>query len=640
MDIFARIKKADFIRLIIGVILFVAGIVWEHAYHNAFYPVPFIAGYIILGFPVIKTALINIKNGQLLDENFLMGIATIGALSLREFSEAVGVMLFYLIGEMFEEFAVNKSRGAITEIMKIRPDYANIKGDDEQLIKVDPFDVHVGDEIVVLPGEKVPLDGEIIKGSSTFDTSAITGEPLPASLKPGDTAVSGYINSESPVYLRVINEAEESTVNKILELVSEATDKKSHSERFITKFAQIYTPAVVIGAAILVLLPTILFGIGEFHKWLYRAMVFLVISCPCALVISVPLSYFGGIGSASKRGVLIKGSNYLDNLSNIDSVVFDKTGTLTEGKFSISKIFPSNKVDAAYNVLSDSMQDVTPKNNEEKLMHIANLAESFSSHPLAVSIKNFIDTPAKTKIDGQIIHGKGCKALLDGHTILAGNKKLMDDAFVEDAANNAEGTVIHVAVDNIYAGYISFEDAIKSSAYDTIKELSSKGINTYMLTGDNEDSAKKVASTLKLTGFTASLLPDEKVDALESIMSKSPEGKYVAFIGDGINDAPSLARADIGISMGGAGTDAAIEASDIAIMDDNPSKILTSVKIAKKTKRIATENIIFALGVKGLVLILGALGMATMWAAVFADVGVAVIAITNSLRALGSIKEK
>ena len=640
MDIFARIKKADFIRLIIGVILFVAGIVWEHAYHNAFYPVPFIAGYIILGFPVIKTALINIKNGQLLDENFLMGIATIGALSLREFSEAVGVMLFYLIGEMFEEFAVNKSRGAITEIMKIRPDYANIKGENDELIKVDPFEVNVGDEIVVLPGEKVPLDGEIISGSSAFDTSAITGEPLPKSLKLGDTAVSGYINTESPIHLRVINEAQESTVNKILELVSEATDKKSHSERFITKFAQVYTPAVVIAAAILVLLPTVLFGSGEFHKWLYRAMVFLVISCPCALVISVPLSYFGGIGSASKRGILIKGSNYLDNLSNIGAVVFDKTGTLTEGKFSISNILPNTNIDSAYDSLSNYMENINPKDNAEKLMHIANLAESFSSHPLAVSIKNSVNTPVNSEITGQIIHGKGCKAVIDGHTILAGNKKLMDDDSIKEVPDNADGTVIHVAVDNMYVGYIAFEDAIKSSSYDTIEKLSDKNINTFMLTGDNNAGAKRVADTLKLTGFTASLLPDEKVHALESIMNNTPKGKYVAFIGDGINDAPSLARADIGISMGGAGTDAAIEASDIAIMDDNPSKILTSVKIAKKTKRIATENIIFALGVKGLVLILGALGMATMWAAVFADVGVAVIAITNSLRALGSIKEK
>ena len=640
MNIFARIKKADFIRLIIGVILFVAGIVWEHAYHNAFYPAPFIAGYIILGFPVIKTALINIKNGQLLDENFLMGIATIGALSLREFSEAVGVMLFYLIGEMFEEFAVNKSRGAITEIMKIRPDYANIKDENDELIKVDPFEVNVGDEIVVLPGEKVPLDGEIISGSTTFDTSAITGEPLPKSLKLGDTAVSGYINTESPIHLRVINEAQESTVNKILELVSEATDKKSHSERFITKFAQVYTPAVVIAAAILVLLPTVLFGIGEFHKWLYRAMVFLVISCPCALVISVPLSYFGGIGSASKRGILIKGSNYLDNLSSIGAVVFDKTGTLTEGKFSISKVLPNANINSAYDSLSNYMENINPKDDAEKLMHIANLAESFSSHPLAVSIRNSVNTPVNSEITGQIIHGKGCKAVIDGHTILAGNKKLMDDDSIKEVPDNADSTVIHVAVDNMYVGYIAFEDAIKSSSYDTIEKLSDKNINTFMLTGDNNAGAKRVADTLKLTGFTASLLPDEKVHALESIMNNTPKGKYVAFIGDGINDAPSLARADIGISMGGAGTDAAIEASDIAIMDDNPSKILTSVKIAKKTKRIATENIIFALGVKGLVLILGALGMATMWAAVFADVGVAVIAITNSLRALGSIKEK
>ena len=498
----------------------------------------------------------------------------------------------------------------------------------------------MGDEIVVLPGEKVPLDGEIISGSSAFDTSAITGEPLPKSLKLGDTAVSGYINTESPIHLRVINEAQESTVNKILELVSEATDKKSHSERFITKFAQVYTPAVVIAAAILVLLPTVLFGSGEFHKWLYRAMVFLVISCPCALVISVPLSYFGGIGSASKRGILIKGSNYLDNLSNIGAVVFDKTGTLTEGKFSISNILPNTNIDSAYDSLSNYMENINPKDNAEKLMHIANLAESFSSHPLAVSIKNSVNTPVNSEITGQIIHGKGCKAVIDGHTILAGNKKLMDDDSIKEVPDNADSTVIHVAVDNMYVGYIAFEDAIKSSSYDTIEKLSDKNINTFMLTGDNNAGAKRVADTLKLTGFTASLLPDEKVHALESIMNNTPKGKYVAFIGDGINDAPSLARADIGISMGGAGTDAAIEASDIAIMDDNPSKILTSVKIAKKTKRIATENIIFALGVKGLVLILGALGMATMWAAVFADVGVAVIAITNSLRALGSIKEK
>ena len=554
--------------------------------------------------------------GQVFDENFLMTIATIGALILGEHSEGVAVMLFYQVGEWFQSYAVSKSRRSITSLMDIRPDYANIE-QDGKLVQVDPDEVQIGSTIIVKPGERIPLDGTIIKGSSALDTSALTGESMPREVEPGMEVISGCINQTGILTIRTTKEFGESTVAKILDLVENASDKKGRIENFITRFARYYTPAVVFAALALAILPPIITG-QAFSIWIYRALTFLVISCPCALVISIPLSFFGGIGGASKIGVLVKGSNYLEALAHAEMVVFDKTGTLTKGSFAVSEIH------------SNDMKD-------HQLLELAAYAEDYSNHPISLSIKNAygkkIDNTRIT--DVQEIAGHGVQALIDGKTVLAGNAKLMIREHIKYTACPSVGTVVYVACNGKYAGCIVIEDEIKADAPAAIRSLKSAGIRrTVMLTGDADAVGKKVANRLGLDQAYTELLPADKVDRVEDLLKQKSEKGTLVFVGDGINDAPVLARADIGIAMGGLGSDAAIEAADVVLMTDEPSKIATVMRIARKTIRIANQNIVFALGIKFLVLILGAFGYANMWAAVFADVGVSVIAILNAIRAM------
>lgn len=550
------------------------------------------------------------------DENFLMTIATIGALILGEHSEGVAVMLFYQVGEWFQSYAVSKSRKSIASLMDIRPDYANIERDGK-LVQVDPDEVQIGETIVVKPGERIPLDGTILKGFSTLDTSALTGESMPREVEPGMEVISGCINQTGILNIQTTKEFGESTVAKILDLVENASDKKGRIENFITRFARYYTPVVVFAALALAILPPLITQ-QPFSTWIYRALTFLVISCPCALVISIPLSFFGGIGGASKIGVLVKGSNYLEALANTEVVVFDKTGTLTKGSFAVSEIHPVGM-------------------KEAQLLELAAYAEDYSNHPISLSIKNAygqkIDNSRVS--DVQEIAGHGVQAVIDGKTILAGNTKLMERAHIKYTPSSAVGTVVYLACDGKYAGCIIIEDEIKADAPAAIKLLKSAGIRkTVMLTGDADAVGKKVAGQLHLDQVYTELLPADKVDRVESLLKQKSEKGMLAFVGDGINDAPVLARADVGIAMGGLGSDAAIEAADVVLMTDEPSKIAAVMKIARKTIRIANQNIVFALGVKFLVLILGALGYANMWAAVFADVGVSIIAILNAIRAM------
>lgn len=576
----------------------------------------FLLCYALIGWDIVWKAVTNILHGQVFDENFLMTVATVGALCLNEYSEGVAVMLFYQVGEWFQSYAVNKSRRSISSLMDIRPDSANVirSGGIEQ---VDPEEVQIGETIVVRAGERIPLDGTIIEGASSLDTSALTGESLPREVAAGEDVISGCINQSGTLQVRVSKIYGESTVAKILDLVENASSKKSKSEAFITRFARYYTPLVVIAAVILAVLPPLISG-QSFAIWIERALTFLVISCPCALVISVPLSFFGGIGGASKCGVLIKGSNYLEALAKTETVVFDKTGTLTKGSFAVSGLYP---------------QDIT----KEKLIELAAYAEKDSTHPISTSIRDFY---GKT-IDGRRIKnvkeiaGFGVQAELDGKVILAGNAKLMREQKIAFAPVDEPGTVVYVAEDGRYAGAILIEDEIKADAAAAIKDLKASGVKkTVMLTGDAAAVGKKVAAKLKLDAAYTELLPADKVDHMEQLLSETSDKGKLTFVGDGINDAPVLARADIGIAMGGLGSDAAIEAADVVIMTDEPSKIATAMRISRKTLRIVRQNIVFALGVKALVLILGALGIASMWAAVFADVGVAVIAILNAIRAL------
>lgn len=554
--------------------------------------------------------------GQVFDENFLMTIATIGALILGEHSEGVAVMLFYQVGEWFQSYAVSKSRKSIASLMDIRPDYANIERDGK-LVQVDPDEVQIGETIVVKPGERIPLDGTILKGFSTLDTSALTGESMPREVEPGMEVISGCINQTGILNIQTTKEFGESTVAKILDLVENASDKKGRIENFITRFARYYTPVVVFAALALAILPPLITQ-QPFSTWIYRALTFLVISCPCALVISIPLSFFGGIGGASKIGVLVKGSNYLEALANTEVVVFDKTGTLTKGSFAVSEIHPVGM-------------------EEAQLLELAAYAEDYSNHPISLSIKNAygekIDNSRVS--DVQEIAGHGVQAVIDGKTILAGNTKLMEKEHIKYTPSSAVGTVVYLACDGKYAGCIVIEDEIKADAPAAIKLLKSAGIRkTVMLTGDADAVGKKVAGQLHLDQVYTELLPADKVDRVESLLKQKSEKGMLAFVGDGINDAPVLARADVGIAMGGLGSDAAIEAADVVLMTDEPSKIAAVMKIARKTIRIANQNIVFALGVKFLVLILGALGYANMWAAVFADVGVSIIAILNAIRAM------
>ena len=572
--------------------------------------------YAVIGWDIVWKAITNILHGQVFDENFLMTIATVGALILGEHSEGVAVMLFYQVGEWFQSYAVSKSRRSITSLMDIRPDYANIEKDGK-LIQVDPEDVKIGDTIIVKPGERVPLDGKIIKGSSTLDTSALTGESMPREVEAGMEVISGCINQTGILTIQTTKEFGESTVAKILDLVENASDKKGRMENFITRFARYYTPVVVFAALALAVLPPLVTG-QAFSIWIYRALTFLVISCPCALVISIPLSFFGGIGGASKIGVLVKGSNYLEALAYTETVVFDKTGTLTKGSFAVTEIQANGMTD-------------------EELLELAAYAEDYSNHPISLSIQKAygkkIDNSRIT--DVQEIAGHGVQAVIDGMTVLAGNAKLMEREHIPYTASNAIGTVVYVAFDGRYAGCIVIADEIKADAPAAIKTLKAAGIRqTVMLTGDADAVGQDVARRLGLDRAYTELLPADKVDRVEELLKQKSERGMLAFVGDGINDAPVLARADVGIAMGALGSDAAIEAADVVLMTDEPSKIAAIMQIARKTIRISNENIVFALGVKFLVLILGALGRANMWAAVFADVGVSVIAILNAIRAM------
>lgn len=572
--------------------------------------------YILIGWDIVYKSLRNIRNGQVFDENFLMTVATFGAFGTGEYSEAVAVMLFYQVGELFQSYAVNRSRQSITELMDICPEYANIE-EDGRLKQVDPEDVQVGDIIVVKAGERIPLDGKVVFGDSMVDTSALTGESVPRKAAVGDDIISGCVNGSGLLRVQVTKEFDDSTVAKILELVENASSKKAQVENFITRFARYYTPLVVIAALLLAVIPPLLLG-QTWSEGVRRACTFLVISCPCALVISVPMSFFSGIGAASKKGVLVKGSNYLEALSEMDTIVFDKTGTLTKGDFKVTEIHP---VDGA----------------KRSLLELAALAESYSDHPISRSIRDAWgqNMDMGRVSDAREISGHGVKAEIDGHRVLAGNSKLMKEMAIEYQECPSIGTVVYVAVDEKFCGSIVISDTIKEEAYEAIKNLKKVGVRrTVMLTGDKKEVGEAVASRLGLDEVHAELLPADKVAKVEELLAQQTGKRRLAFVGDGINDAPVLSRADIGIAMGSMGSDAAIEAADIVLMDDNPARIADVVRISRKTMSIVKQNIAFALGVKAVVLLMGAFGMANMWEAVFADVGVSVIAILNAMRAL------
>ena len=597
--------------------------------------------YFVIGWDILYKAVRNIKNGQIFDENFLMAVATIGAFGVNEYSEAVAVMLFYQVGELFQSYAVNRSRQSITDLMDICPEYANIE-EDGQLKQVDPDDVEVGDIIVIKPGEKIPLDGKVVFGESMVDTSALTGESVPRTVKEGDDLVSGCVNGNGLLRAEVTKEFDDSTVAKILELVENASSKKAHVENFITRFARYYTPAVVISAVVLAVIPPLFAG-QSWAEWVRRACTFLVISCPCALVISVPMSFFSGIGAASKKGVLVKGSNYLEIMSKLHTVVFDKTGTLTKGEFKVARICSADEeADTAgngENESDESAENGTDSRSEKqrKVLELAALAESYSDHPISRSIRDAwgkkLDQSRVS--DAQEISGHGVKVKIDGKMVLAGNGKLMDEKGISYTECDSIGTVVYVAEDGRFLGSIVIADGIKDGVKDAIQRLKRAGVSkTVMLTGDRRNVAEAVAKEIGLDEVHAQLLPGDKVDAVESLMKFLPESKKLAFVGDGINDAPVLSRADVGIAMGSMGSDAAIEAADVVLMDDDPGKIADIVRISRKTMGIVMQNIVFALGVKFVVLAMGAFGVANMWEAVFADVGVSVIAILNAMRAL------
>jgi Cd2+/Zn2+-exporting ATPase len=609
-------SKKEIMKLAVGAVFFVVGFAFRFSFWTEL--LIFLVSYVLIGGEVVLRALRNILRGQVFDENFLMTIATIGAFSIGEFPEGVAVMLFYQIGEMFQDAAVNRSRKSIAELMDIRPDFANLKVG-EELKRVSPDEVEIGDVIVVKPGEKVPLDGKVIEGKSMVDTSALTGESVPREVEVGSEVLGGFINKNGLLTIEVTKEFGESTVSKILDLVQNASSKKAPTESFITKFARYYTPVVVFTALALAIVPPLFIKGAAFSDWLYRALVFLVVSCPCALVVSIPLGFFGGIGGASKNGILVKGGNYLEALNSVDTVVFDKTGTLTKGVFKVTEIKPSDNL------------------SKDELLKVAAFAESYSNHPIAVSIlREYGKEVNKNEIESyDEISGQGIRVRLGQKEILLGNAKLMNNNNIKFEEVNAIGTVVYLAVDKKYAGYIVISDQIKEDSQRAIEALKKAGVKkTVMLTGDSRAVGEKVAKELNIDEVYAELFPDQKVEKLEMIESqKLSKGKLV-FVGDGINDAPVLARADIGIAMGGLGSDAAIEAADVVIMTDEPSKIASAIKIAKRTKKIVWQNIVFALGVKIVVLLLGAAGVATMWEAVFADVGVALIAVLNAMRVM------
>lgn len=608
--------KKDIIKLIIALLLFLMALTipFPYLWLNK---IIFLLSYALVGLEIVWKALRNLLKGNILDEHFLMAIATLGAFAIGEFPEAVAVMLFYQIGEFFQDYAVDKSKKSITNLMNLKPDFANVKRNNN-LMKVKPEDIKIGEIIVVKPGEKIPLDGIIVEGSSQLDTSSLTGEALPKEVTIKDNVLSGCINQTGMLSLEVTKEFGESTVSKILDLVENAASKKAKSENFITKFAKYYTPIVVIIALLLAIVPTILLGFDVFSTWLYRALSFLVVSCPCALVISIPLSFFGGIGGASKMGILVKGSNYLEALANLETVVFDKTGTLTEGIFEVQKI-------EAIGI------------EKETLLKLTAHAESFSNHPISASLKKAygkeIDLESITHTEE--IAGLGISATVEEKHLLIGNEKLMEKNQIQFEKCNEIGTILYVAIENQYAGYLIIADKIKADAKQTIQKLKTSHIKqTVMLTGDKKAIGEQVGKELGIDTVYTELLPNEKSKKLEELLQQKSEKGKVAFVGDGINDAPVLAISDIGIAMGAFGSDATIEAADIVIMTDEPSKIVTSLSIAKKTMRIVKQNIIFAIGIKIFVLLLSAFGLSTMWEAVFADVGVSVLAVLNALRAL------
>ncbi len=628
--------KKQLERIIVAIILFAAGMLLPFPDYKGFDTaiIFLLAAYLTAGYDIILKAIRNIGHGQVFDENFLMTIATFAAFGTGEIPEGAMVMVLYQIGEWFQQYAVGKSRTSITELMDIRPDYANVKRDGE-IITVDPDEVENGEIIVVKPGEKVALDGIVVKGESYLDTSALTGESLPRKIGEGEEILSGFINRDGLLEIRTTKGFEESTVSKVLELVENASSRKAKAENFITKFARYYTPIVVIGALVLAILPPLLGSSLGFKEWIIRACTFLVISCPCALVISVPLGFFGGIGGAAKEGILIKGSNFMETLSKINTVVFDKTGTITKGNFTVTKIVPAT---------DKSGDSKDSKANQANLLRIAALAENFSEHPIAQSLKSTYEAKGE-KIDGSQVSdtkdfsGKGIRAIIDGEEVYVGNDKIGELAGVEIPKTEELGTIVHIAKSGQYLGYILISDEIKPESKEAMTMLKQMGIGKLvMLTGDMDSIAQKVACEVGVDKAYAQLLPGDKVDKIEEIIKdETSNGKRknaVAFVGDGINDAPVLSRVDVGIAMGGLGSDAAIEAADVVIMDDKLPKIATAIGISKRTLRIVRQNIVFALTIKAAFLLLGALGLANLWEAVFADVGVAFIAILNSMRAL------
>ncbi len=609
-------SKKQLIKLAISMTLFFLAILLD--LDKSFEFILFAISYIIIGYDVLLTAIKNIARGEVFDENFLMSIATLGAFLIGEFSEGVAVMLFYQVGELFQDFAVNRSRKSITSLMDIRPDFANIELDGV-VTKVDPNTVNINDIIVVKNGERVPLDGVVITGESMLDTSALTGESVPRTVNVGDDVLSGSINKQNLLKIKVTKTFGESSVSKILDLVENASNKKAPTEQFITKFARVYTPIVVFIALALAVLPPLFIDTITFSQSINRALVFLVVSCPCALVISIPLGFFGGIGSASKNGILIKGGNYLEALTNVDTIIFDKTGTLTKGVFEVVEIHAENNI------------------NDDELLKLTAYAESFSTHPIATSIVEKFGANIDQSLisDYQEFSGLGLFANIQGKKVIAGNSKLMNNHNINFKQPETIGTTIHIAIDNVYSGYIIISDIIKEDSENAIKELKKVGIKRIvMLTGDSFNVAEKVAKQLGVDEFYSDLLPENKVERLEDILNTQTGKNKVAFVGDGINDAPVLARADVGVSMGGIGSDVAIEASDIVLMTDEPSKLVDSILISRKTKIVVWQNIMFAMSFKIFVLILGALGYATMWEAVFADVGVALLAIFNAMRVM------
>ena len=622
-------QKKMLYRIITAFVLFVVLMVLEHT--GVLEQLPsqwlvfliYLIPYLVIGYDIVYKAVRNISHGQVFDENFLMMVATFGAFGVKEYSEAVAVMLFYQVGELFQNYAVGKSRQSISDMMNICPEYANIE-EDGALTQVDPDDVEVGTIIVVKPGERIPLDGIVTEGTSMIDTAALTGESVPRRATVGDEIISGCVNGSSTIKVKVTKAFEDSTVARILELVENASSKKAKVENFITRFAKYYTPVVTIGAVILAILPPLILG-GGWADWIQRACIFLVISCPCALVISVPLGFFGGIGASSKIGILVKGSNYLEAVAEMTTIVFDKTGTLTKGEFKVSEVQPS-----------------ADKNNtigKEELLEIAAYGEGYSNHPIANSIREaYGKTLSMERVtDSEEIAGHGIHTFIDGREVYLGNAKLMDAQNIAYTENKTAGTVVYVACNNVFAGSIVISDTVKEGSKDAIRDMKQVGVKkTVMLTGDRQAAADAVAAELGIDEVHAELLPADKVGQVEKLLGAQNEKERLAFVGDGINDAPVLTRADIGIAMGSMGSDAAIEAADIVLMDDDIRKIASLVKIARKTLGIVKQNIVFALAVKALVLLLGALGMANMWEAVFADVGVSVIAILNSMRTLNT----